>query len=422
MLTEQLKMMSSRTYWALIAVIYVSIVRILRYRRRKQVSNRFKDNLTSMTLDDAFTIQRNLGQLEFPRIFSASLLFALFTTYEIPSISRVLASTRELSSGITTSKRAADTGVLLTEVVLNMPASTRAIDGIARINFLHSGYRKAGKISDDDMLYTLSLFSLEPIRWVARYDWRTLTDVERCAIGVFWKDLGESMEIPYDKLGTIEGGGLSWLDALDAWSSEYESNHLKPAETNVKVSRATLDVVLFNVPTKLKTFAIGLVSSFLEPRLRQSIRYDLASFFHRVSANYHDPRLQEPERMHRVIFETVITVRKFAVRYLCPPRPEWMRVRRFTDTPDPKTGRYHSLRYSAHPWYFRPNPSAQWRLASLRSRIMQGQVSSDSGAEYHPEGYLISELGPESMKGKSVADMNKTRQALRDRRLAGCPF
>ena len=58
------------------------------------------------------------------------------------------------------------------------------------MNYLHGRYIKAGKISNDDMLYTLSLFVLEPIRWTAKYEWRCVTDLERCAMGMCWKDLG----------------------------------------------------------------------------------------------------------------------------------------------------------------------------------------------------------------------------------------
>jgi len=32
------------------------------------------------------------------------------------------------------------------------------------------------------MLYTLSLFALEPIRWVNRYEWREMTPMEVCAM------------------------------------------------------------------------------------------------------------------------------------------------------------------------------------------------------------------------------------------------
>ncbi len=61
------------------------------------------------------------------------------------------------------------------------------------MNYIHSGYQRAGKISNEDLLYTLSVFITEPISWIAKYEWRELTDMEICAIGTFWKSIGDSM-------------------------------------------------------------------------------------------------------------------------------------------------------------------------------------------------------------------------------------
>lgn len=38
------------------------------------------------------------------------------------------------------------------------PLDERTIKAIARMNTIHSQYQKAGKISNDDLLYTLSVF------------------------------------------------------------------------------------------------------------------------------------------------------------------------------------------------------------------------------------------------------------------------
>ena len=47
-----------------------------------------------------------------------------------------------------------------------------------------SVYQKAGKINNDDMLYTLSLFVLETDRWIRMYEWRAMTSMEVCAMCV----------------------------------------------------------------------------------------------------------------------------------------------------------------------------------------------------------------------------------------------
>jgi hypothetical protein len=52
------------------------------------------------------------------------------------------------------------------------------------MNYLHGIYQKVDLISNDDLLYTLALFALEPGKWISRYEWRDLTDLELCALSV----------------------------------------------------------------------------------------------------------------------------------------------------------------------------------------------------------------------------------------------
>jgi hypothetical protein len=72
--------------------------------------------------------------------------------------------------------------ILIIEFMAHSPASERANSAISRMNFLHGRYQKANKISNDDMLYTLSLFIMEVERWVGRFEWRSLTPMEICAV------------------------------------------------------------------------------------------------------------------------------------------------------------------------------------------------------------------------------------------------
>jgi hypothetical protein len=166
--------------------------------------------------------------------------------------------------------------VITTEVVFNNAASDRRIDGVARMNFLHDRYRRAGKIFDDDMLYTLSLFALEPCRWTKRPEWRDLTPLERCALGASWRDIGEAMDVPFGALEPYmphERDGLAWVDAMEAWSVDYEKEHLRPAESNRRVASATLDIVLFMVPVFLHGFALKLISALFDPKTREAMMY-----------------------------------------------------------------------------------------------------------------------------------------------------
>jgi hypothetical protein len=90
------------------------------------------------------------------------------------------------------------------------PRSDRVFKAIARMNHIHGSYQRARKISQDDLLYTLSVFIMGPITWVGKYEWRSMTDMEKCAIGTFWKSIGDAMAIDYkDRLASDK-----WKDGL----------------------------------------------------------------------------------------------------------------------------------------------------------------------------------------------------------------
>lgn len=97
-----------------------------------------------------------------------------------------------------------------------------------------------------------------------------------------------------------------------------------------------------------------------------------------------------------------------------------MRFRWFSKEPDPDSGRYHAMRYAAHPWYVKPTFSARWGFEALRTRLWVGILPGDQGSEYMPKGYLIPELGPKAMMGKGTAEMEVSRLKLRTRLAPPC--
>lgn len=78
--------------------------------------------------------------------------------------------------------------------------------GVTDPNNSHARYRRAGKITDPDLLHTLGDGLVEIFKVVRREEWRALTDVEKCAIGLFHKNLGEDMDIRFDDLPSAKGG------------------------------------------------------------------------------------------------------------------------------------------------------------------------------------------------------------------------
>lgn len=119
-------------------------------------------------------------------------------------------------------KRAADTEVLLNEVHDRQPGSKEHFLAISRMNYLHSRFRKAGKILDEDMLHTLGSAVVDIFRSVDENEWRMLSETEKCAIGVFHKALGDAMEIDFRflescKTGWVDGGILHGSFASGRW-------------------------------------------------------------------------------------------------------------------------------------------------------------------------------------------------------------
>lgn len=182
--------------------------------------------------------------------------------------------TSEFTTPGTTPKRYTDTATLIGEFIGHAPSDPRTLEAISRMNYLHEGYRKGGKILDDDMLYTLSLFALEPVKWIERYEWRTLSQLEKCAVGTYWKSIGDAMGISYAALPSGREGfrdGIHWLEEVDDWSGRYEAEKMVPAKTNRQTADGTTEVVLWMVPGFLKPLGMSFVSYMMDERLREAM-------------------------------------------------------------------------------------------------------------------------------------------------------
>lgn len=154
------------------------------------------------------------------------------------------------------------------------PSSDRTITSIARTKFLHTGYRASGKILEADMLYTLSLFALEPIRFVELFEWRSMSDLEKCAIGTYWKRLGDGLGISFEDLPSGKNGfrdGLHFIEELKVWSNKYEEEYMKPSAANKEVADKTMDVLVYTMPRPLKPVGVKFASCMMDERLRNAM-------------------------------------------------------------------------------------------------------------------------------------------------------
>lgn len=256
-----------------IGATYLLTVAYLRNSRKTAKHMQYTKPLTSITLAEAQEIQLYIFELEFPFLAQKALEFALFRTYGIPSISSLLMQTKQLSTAKHASKRMVDTSVLMLEIIKNAPASARSTEALARTNFLHSLY--GSKISNDDLLYTLSLFLLEPIRWIKEHEWRELTEMEIAAMGLFWLKVGQGMKIDFSCLPG--GGEKGWehggvfAEELKAWVEGYEEKYMVPAESNKQTADCTTEMLLYPVPVALKDAGRKVISALMDVRLRKAM-------------------------------------------------------------------------------------------------------------------------------------------------------
>lgn len=357
-----------------------------------------------MTVKEAHDIIEAVADYEFPALFEKGLQFALFRTYGIPTISQVLVKTTQLSTDKNVPKRYADTGVLLSDMYGGEPDSDRCIDAYARLNYLHGHYIKQGKISNDDMLYTLSLFLNQPVEWINKYEWRQLTDLEICAMGVFHKAMGDGMNISFEKLPSSSTGwkdGLHFYRELDTWAKEYEKTSMVPDQKNFDTAVQTRNLLLSTYPPFMKGTLTKFVSAPLDERLRKAVMFDPAP------ASYHS------------FLNNFMALRRLYLRYLALPRPKFMATHLCSEKPD-QQGRRYILRWDTQPVYVKPTLWNRWGPGAIANMLLGVPRPGDPGM--FPEGFAIKDVGPAAFVAKGQQEMNTYKETLKRERTAGCPF
>ena len=239
-------------------------------------------------------ISLHVSAYDFPWDTLQALSFALFRTYAVPSIGRLLDETGEFTGR--TQKRYDDTGLLLEEVQRHGLTSDRGRAAVRRINRMHAMY----DISDDDMRYVLATFVVVPQRWIRDFGFREMTPNEVAASTRYYLELGRLMNIrdlPVDFAG------------FERVLEEHERAHFAFDAGGRRVADATLDLMATFRPNSwaprwlVRRFAFSLMD---EPLLR-AFRYPV------------------PGRLERGVFRGGMRVRARLLR-LFPARsePRWV--------------------------------------------------------------------------------------------------
>ncbi|CAF4738514.1 unnamed protein product [Rotaria sp. Silwood1] len=355
--------------------IYLFICHYFRFHRVKYILTNY--NNVHLDYHKAQAICHLTSALDMPFLSRISTSFALFKTYGIPTISRLLVQTKQLTTLDVAGRRAEDTSVLINEFVFHDFDSHRARMSVARINYLHGLYKN--HISNDDMLYTLSVFILEPIRWAKKFEWRSLVSIEEEARFIVWKTIGERMN--------IENIPLTYRE-IEKWSEDYEIKHMIYAKNNQICGEATLKLMLSLYPSWMQNFVRQMLISLIDERLRLSMDFEEVPYWIK----------------HFTVI--IFNIRAFFLRHCTLPRiyPDDF-GQGPTSCPMNKYGRYQRKSYIFEPWYVKET----WFYKILPF------IRKRPGSMYKSQGFKVEELGPEKFSGKGIEEMKKDAENMKKR-------
>jgi hypothetical protein len=381
--------------WSLLGigvVLYLGLVQTLRFRSLRKLNKTYAAYLHdpySLDYKTAHQIMRRVILYETPFMYAFGTQWALLKTYTVASGTTLLVQTGQLTSDSTVGKRAEDTGVILAEFLVGSVDSDRGSKALAKMNWLHRRYGR--KIKQTELLHTLAMFVLEPIRWLNDREWRPLTEIEKVAIYVYWKEIGNRMGIK-DIPDTLE--------ELEVWAAKFEEKNVYFTKNNQMCAEATMGLFLRNVPLVLRGFAQHAAVSLFDEQSRLALGYE------------------NPPLWIAKLVASVFHIRKLIIRHLFLPRLHEL---------DPLAKPDSSGRLYRNAWAFEP-----WYVKSTVKSWLEGWFWTSGkvlpGPAYKSNGFLVEELGPveyEKSSKEPVAKEAEEMQAYASKGGAvalGCPF
>lgn len=246
--------------------------------------------------DDHRAIAHLTSAYAFPWDTETALSLALFRTFAVPTISRILLDARAFTDE--TRKRYDDTELLLAEVEEHGYDAPRGREAIRRINRMHAAY----PIRPIDLTYVLSTFVVEPRRWIDRYGWRALTQHEKDAGWRYWREIGARMGV-HDLPDRVED--------FEAWNAAFERAEFRYDPANHEVADATMTMYLrevYGVPERLLPAARAAALALLEPELVAALGY------------------AQPPAWLRAAVPAALRVRAWVLAAFVPPRTSPHRI------------------------------------------------------------------------------------------------
>ena len=242
---------------------------------------------------DCQEIVQRVGMYEYPWLMRKSLEFALFRTYAVPSIGKILDESGQFSKF--GQRRYDDTSLLIAEFTENGYESDRGSRAIRRMNALHGRWQ----ISNDDFLYVLSTFIYTPIYWHEKFGWRTPTPHENRANYHFWAEVGRRMGIKNIP---------ETFEAFEQFHLNYERENFRYTPESRRVGDSTIAIFLNWYPVPLRPVVRQVIYALMDDPLREAFDY---------------PR---PLPGIRWLSESALKLNAFLLRNFAPPRRKPFRL------------------------------------------------------------------------------------------------
>lgn len=250
------------TCWYLLVVFPADVELDLRPIRGGSAVKRYDRLKEIQRLDpeqDFLRIYRITATYEFPWDITRALELALYRTYAVPSIGRLLAQTAELTDR--SQKRYDDTALLLDTVLEHGFDSDSGRTALCRINQMHRSY----DISNDDMRYVLCTFVVTPKRWLDNYGWQPALRPRTAGVRRLLPEPGRA----HGHQGTAAD-----VRGLRAHPRHLRGRTLRLGRRGRRVSDATLDLMGSWYPRPLAPVARKVALALLDDSLLRAFRYE----------------------------------------------------------------------------------------------------------------------------------------------------
>lgn len=121
------------------------------------------------------------------------------------------------------------------------------------------------------------------------------------------------------------------------------------------------------------------------------------------------------------MFSSILSIRRFVLRYLALPRPYYFRLSSITEEYD-ENGRVFFKEWDGAPYYVKPTIWNRWGPGAWMTWALGRPLPGDEGDKYYPRGYNIPDVGPKYFEGKGRKSMEGTIEELNALKANRCPF